>query len=138
MWRVQKVFFRISQVREIILNFSKGKAKILGICDKIVLGINRREALKLWDRLVKIYDYKCCVVVILKYSWYQWLTNTTCAWTMYKQGRFVVVPIWNGRTWCGVVVHWLHGLGEGEGFVNIMIKIICSTSWKKLKWNKSY
>ena len=32
------MFFRIEEVREIFLNFSKGKAEILGMCAKIVLG----------------------------------------------------------------------------------------------------
>ena len=41
------MFFRIEEVREIILEFYKGKAKILGMCANIVLGINRREVVKL-------------------------------------------------------------------------------------------
>lgn len=49
MWRVQKLFFRIEEVRKIILDFSKGKAKILGMRSKIVLVTNRRECGKLGD-----------------------------------------------------------------------------------------
>ena len=32
------MFFRIEEVREIFLDSSKGKAEILGMCAKIVLG----------------------------------------------------------------------------------------------------
>lgn len=35
-YSVQKILFRIEEVREIILDFSKGKLKILGIRAKIV------------------------------------------------------------------------------------------------------
>ena len=49
MWRVQNMFFRIEKVREIILDFSKGKVEKLGIHAKIVLGENGRGVVKLLD-----------------------------------------------------------------------------------------
>ena len=56
MWRVQKLFFHIEGVRKIILDFSKVKAEMLGMCTKTVLRTNRHEFVKLGDRLVKICD----------------------------------------------------------------------------------
>ena len=56
MWRVQKLFFLIEEIRNIILDFSKGKAEILGMCSKIVLSTNKRGFVKLGNRLVKICD----------------------------------------------------------------------------------
>lgn len=49
MWRVQKLFFRIKGVREIILNFSNNKAEIFGIRARIVLGVNVLGVVKLLD-----------------------------------------------------------------------------------------
>ena len=43
------MFFRIEKVREIILDFSKGKVEKLGIHAKIVLGENGRGVVKLLD-----------------------------------------------------------------------------------------
>lgn len=82
---MQKVFFRIENAINIILAFSKGKVKKLQMCAKIVLSINTCEFLKLWDRLKKICDQKCCwcdLEVLLKYSWYQ-LQLTPCVGELY-------------------------------------------------------
>ena len=49
MWRVKKLFFRIEEVREIILEISKGKAQILGMYAKTMLGTNSCEFAKLGD-----------------------------------------------------------------------------------------
>ena len=51
-----KIVFLIEEIINIILDFSKGKAEILGMCSKIVLGTNKREFVKLGNRLVKICD----------------------------------------------------------------------------------
>ena len=48
MWRVQKMFLRIEEIREIILDFSKEKRKYWE-CAKIVLGVNGRGVVKLLD-----------------------------------------------------------------------------------------
>ena len=52
MWRVQKMFFHIEEVREIILDFSKGKVEILGIRAK--MDVNGLGVVKLldWSRSV--------------------------------------------------------------------------------------
>ena len=43
------MFFRIEEVREIILDFSKGKREILEMFAKIILGVNGRGVVKILD-----------------------------------------------------------------------------------------
>ena len=49
LWRVQKMFFHIKEIREITFDFSKRKALILEMCAKIVLVVNGRGVVKLLD-----------------------------------------------------------------------------------------
>lgn len=67
------MFFRIEEVREIFLDSSKGKAEMLGMCAKIVLGWNGHGVIisLVWSKSVTKYAAGYYLENIFIYGWYE-------------------------------------------------------------------